>query len=82
MAVVTAATIIRTLHRIQRQLTDLRGRLAAGPKQIAVQVKRLEQAEHERPCGHHAAHTHLDHTAAAGRKAPKHWCEAAHVTGL
>ena len=34
MAVVTAATI-RTLHRIQRQLTDLRGRLAAGPKQIA-----------------------------------------------
>ena len=48
MAVVTAATVIRTLHRIQRQLTDLRGRLAAGPKQIAVQVKRLEQAEHER----------------------------------
>ena len=35
MAVVTAATIVRTLRRIQRQLTDLRGRLAAGQKQIA-----------------------------------------------
>ena len=48
MAVVAASTVIRTLHRIQRQLTDLRSQLAAGPKQIAVQVKRLEHAEHER----------------------------------
>ena len=48
MAVVAASTVIRTLHRIQRQLTDLRSQLAAGPKQIAIQVKRLEHAEHER----------------------------------
>ncbi|MEO2000272.1 MAG: phospholipase [Pirellulales bacterium] len=48
MAVITAASIIRTLHRIQRQLTDLRSRLAAGPKQIATQLKRLEHAERER----------------------------------
>ncbi len=47
MAVVTAATVIRTLHRIQRQLTDLRSQLAAGPKQIAIQGKRVEHAEHE-----------------------------------
>ena len=47
MAVVTAATVIRTLHRIQRQLTDLRSQLAAGPKQIAAQMNRLKHAEHE-----------------------------------
>jgi len=45
MAVATAATIIRTLHRIQRQLTDLRGRLAAGPRQIAAGTGRLTKAE-------------------------------------
>lgn len=45
MAVATAATIIRTLHRIQRQLTDLRGRLAAGPRQIAAGTGRLTTAE-------------------------------------
>ena len=45
MAVATAATIIRTLHRIQRQLTDLRGRLAAGPRQIAARTGRLTEAE-------------------------------------
>lgn len=45
MAVATAATIIRTLHRIQRQLTDLRGRLAAGPRQIAAGTGKLKAAE-------------------------------------
>lgn len=47
MAVVTAATVIRTLHRIQRQLTDLRSQLAAGPKQIAAQMNQLKHAEHK-----------------------------------
>ena len=47
MAVVTTATVIRTLHRIQRQLTDLRSQLAAGPKQIAAQMNQLKHAEHE-----------------------------------
>jgi hypothetical protein len=48
MAVATTASVIRTLHRIQRQLTDLRGQLAAGPKQISVQTKRLQNVENER----------------------------------
>ena len=47
MAVVTTATVIRTLHRIQRQLTDLRSQLAAGPKQIAAQMNQLKHAEHK-----------------------------------
>ena len=47
MAVVTAATVIRTLHRIQRQLTDLRSQLAAGPKQIAAHMNQLKHAEHK-----------------------------------
>jgi Zn-ribbon protein, possibly nucleic acid-binding len=45
MAVATAATIIRTLHRIQQQLTDLRGRLDAGPRQIAAGTRQLQAAE-------------------------------------
>jgi len=45
MAVATAATIVRTLHRIQRQLTDLRGRLAAGPRQITAGTGRVTAAE-------------------------------------
>ena len=48
MAVATTAAVIRTLHRIQRQLTDLRSQLAAGPKQISIQSKRLENIEAER----------------------------------
>jgi predicted nucleic acid-binding Zn-ribbon protein len=48
MAVATAAILIRTLHRIQRQLTDLRGRLEAGPRQIATQTGRLTAAESAR----------------------------------
>lgn len=48
MAVTTAAVVVRTLHRIQQQLTDLRGRLAAGPRQIATQKTRLGLAEEAR----------------------------------
>lgn len=48
MAVATTASVIRTLHRIQRQLTDLRSQLAAGPKQISVQTKRLQNVENEK----------------------------------
>lgn len=45
MPVVTASETLRTLHRIHRQLEDLRGRIAAGPRQIAAQTKQLEAAE-------------------------------------
>lgn len=45
MAVATAATIVRTLHRIQQQLADLRGRLASGPRQIVAGTGRLTAAE-------------------------------------
>ena len=48
MAVATAAVVVRTLHRIQQQLTDLRGRLASGPRQIATQTARLKLAEEAR----------------------------------
>ena len=48
MATATTASVIRTLHRIQRQLTDLRSQLAAGPKQISIQSKRLQNVETER----------------------------------
>ena len=48
MAVATTASVIRTLHRIQRQLTDLRSQIAAGPKQISVQTKRLQNVENEK----------------------------------
>lgn len=36
---------LQTLHRIHRQLTDLRERLARGPKQIAAAEAGLKQAE-------------------------------------
>jgi hypothetical protein len=48
MATATTASVIRTLHRIQRQLTDLRSQLASGPKQISIQSKRLQNVETER----------------------------------
>jgi len=48
MAVATAAVVIRTLHRIQRQLTDLQSRLEAGPRKIATQTTRLKLAEEAR----------------------------------
>ena len=48
MAVATAPDTLRTLHRIHRQLEDLRGRIAAGPRQIAAHTKQLAAAETSR----------------------------------
>lgn len=45
MAVATSTETLRTLHRIHRQLEDLRGRIAAGPRQITAQTKQTETAE-------------------------------------
>ncbi|MCO6454636.1 MAG: phospholipase [Pirellulaceae bacterium] len=45
-----SAAALRELHRIHRQLTDLRGRLERGPKQARAaeaNVKRLETAQQE-----------------------------------
>ena len=38
---------LRELHRIHRQLTDLRGRLARGPKQIQAGEANLQRLEQE-----------------------------------
>ena len=45
MAVATSSATLRTLHRIHRQLGDLRDRIAAGPRQVAAETKQLEAAE-------------------------------------
>ena len=38
---------LRTLHRIHRQLSDLRDRLARGPKQVAVIETNVKKAEED-----------------------------------
>ena len=40
-----SATVLRELHRIHRQLTDLRSRLERGPRQIKVAKDNVTQAE-------------------------------------
>jgi len=45
MAVAVAAGTMRTLHRMQRQLEDLRDQLAAGPRQVAAHTRQLQAAE-------------------------------------
>ncbi|HYW81081.1 MAG TPA: phospholipase [Thermoguttaceae bacterium] len=40
-----ATHVLRTLHRIHRQLTDLRGRLDRGPKQIRASELHIEHRE-------------------------------------
>ncbi len=45
MATAVAAATLRTLHRIHRQLADLRDQLAAGPRQVAARTKQLDSAE-------------------------------------
>ncbi|NBW95214.1 MAG: phospholipase [Planctomycetia bacterium] len=45
MALAVSADALRTLHRLQRQMTDLREQLAAGPRQLAVGSKQVEAAE-------------------------------------
>jgi len=45
MALAVSADAIRTLHRLHRQLADLRDQLAAGPRQIAARTQQLTAAE-------------------------------------
>ena len=45
MALAVTADSLRTLHRLHRQLADLRDRLAAGPRQLAARTKQLQAAE-------------------------------------
>ena len=48
MSVVVATGTLRTLHRMHRQLEDLLGRLAAGPRRIAVLTAAVTAAEARR----------------------------------
>lgn len=45
MSTAVISDIMRTLHRIHTQLSDLRGRIAAGPRQIAAFTAHGEQAD-------------------------------------
>ncbi len=45
MPTVVASEIMRTLHRIHTQLSELRTRIAAGPRQIAAYTAQVEAAE-------------------------------------
>ena len=45
MSTAVISEIMRTLHRIHTQLSDLRGRIAAGPRQIAAHTAQTEAAE-------------------------------------
>lgn len=45
MAVVVVTDLLRTLHRMHRQLADLRDRLTGGPRQIAAFKARLAASE-------------------------------------
>ena len=45
MAIAVTAETLGTLHRMHRQLEDLREQLAKGPRLIAVRSKQLESAE-------------------------------------
>ena len=44
MAIAVTADAVRTLHRMHRQLEDLRNRLAAGPRSIEARNRGLESA--------------------------------------
>lgn len=44
MALAVTADALRTLHRMHRQLEDLRGRLAAGPRLVDVRGRALDAA--------------------------------------
>lgn len=45
MALAVTADALRTLHRLHRQMADLRDQLAAGPRQLAARTKQLSAAE-------------------------------------
>lgn len=55
MALAVTADALRTLHRLHRQMADLRDQLAAGPRQIAVRTKQLATAE----AAHATAHDEI-----------------------
>ncbi len=48
MIAAIATGTLRTLHRMHRQLEDLRGRLAAGPRRVAVLTAAVQEAESRR----------------------------------
>ena len=48
MAVAAPTATLRTLHRIHRQLEDLSGQLAAGPKLVAARAAQVAAAEAKR----------------------------------
>jgi len=48
MSVALATGTLRTLHRMHRQLEDLNGRLAAGPRRLAALAAAVRQAEADR----------------------------------
>jgi predicted nucleic acid-binding Zn-ribbon protein len=48
MSAAVAAGILRTLHRMHRQLADLTEQLAAGPRTVAVRTKQVQAAEAKR----------------------------------
>jgi predicted nucleic acid-binding Zn-ribbon protein len=45
MPTAVISDIMRTLHRIHTQLSDLRGRIAAGPRQVAAHTAQVDAAE-------------------------------------
>jgi predicted nucleic acid-binding Zn-ribbon protein len=45
MSTAVISELMRTLHRIHTQLADLRGRIAAGPRQIAAHTAQVTAAE-------------------------------------
>lgn len=45
MPTAVVAEIMRTLHRVHTQLSDLRSRIAAGPRQITAHTSQVEAAE-------------------------------------
>lgn len=44
MAIAVTADALRTLHRMHRQLEDLRGRIAAGPRSVEARTRNLDAA--------------------------------------
>ncbi|MEI8228279.1 MAG: phospholipase [Planctomycetota bacterium] len=45
MSLAVSADSLRTLHRLHRQLADLRDQLSAGPRQLVARTKQLQAAE-------------------------------------
>jgi len=45
MTVAVAAGVLRTLHRMHRQLADLADQLAAGPRAVAARTRQVQAAE-------------------------------------